>query len=215
MISNPKSKTTKELGFIPDKDWPGAFGIYKFSKAVVSYNLQPFLFLIICAYIADIAETFSKTSLLSFLLFVVLYLFEISSIVLLVNSMRGKKLSVSEALDKGTRLSIKIILLYMLIFIGIVISVLLLIVPVLFVLPRLILAPYYLIDQDMSITESLKTAWADGEGHALKTWGVIGVQVLFGLLSIIIIGIYFTIVYSAAFIVLYGYINSQKAAAKK
>lgn len=213
-MAKSEKQNTNNLNFVPN-EWPGAFGLYKYSKAVISYNLQNFLLLIICAYIADIAAAYSKGPLLKALFYIIVFLFTQSSLVLLVESVKEKKISFAEALDRGTRLSLKILVLYILIGLGIAISFVLLIVPMFFVLPRLVLAPYYLIDQNMGIIDSLKAAWENGKNHVLKTWAVIGVQVLFGLLSIILIGIYLTIVYSAAFIILYFYTKATPHTAKK
>jgi hypothetical protein len=63
-------------------------------------------------------------------------------------------------------------------------ATLLFIIPVFFVLPRIFLAMYYLIDRNMGIVESLKMSSADYKAHK-GIWGVIGVFFLIGLVNII------------------------------
>lgn len=94
-----------------------------------------------------------------------------------------------------------------------VVSFLALIVPFFFVYPRLVLAPYFLLDKNMGPIEAIKASWAQTKGHLSKLYGIYGAALLMGLLAITIIGIpfaiYFTIMYSAASAVLYRYITGS------
>ena len=207
-----KTSTTleeTELDMIPKGVWPGAFGIYKYSKRIVSFNLGAFLPLIIATYLVDIIGAYSTGTLLKTLLYILVFLFQLSSYVVLVGSFHKEKISASEALDKATRISLKVLAVYMIVAVVFILGLIALILPGLYLLPRLLLAPYYVIDKDMGIRESLEAAWHNSQGHAVITWGVLAVQILFGILALVIIGLYFSIVYSAAFIVLYGYVNSH------
>ncbi len=210
-----KTTSSENLEFVPEHNWPGPFGIYKFSKAVVTLNLPAFLILTILTYITDITVSYTNGYLLTSLLYIVSYLFMLSATVVLINSVRQRKISIADALDRGTRLSLRMAGLYILIFFGIVLSIICFIVPVFIVLPRLIMAPYYMFDQNLSIIESLKAAWRNGKGHAVEVWGVISVQVLFSVLILILIGIYFSIIYSAAMIILYHFTRSNPIQQKK
>lgn len=58
------------------------------------------------------------------------------------------------------------------------VALILFIVPFFFALKRYILAPYYLIDQDLSIMEALKQSSEDSSTYSEPIWGVIGVQTL-------------------------------------
>ncbi|HET8991729.1 MAG TPA: hypothetical protein VFN31_01695 [Candidatus Saccharimonadales bacterium] len=206
-MKKTKSEIDYDTAFVPNK-WPGAFGLYNYSKTVVSFNLQPFLLALIGAYLADIFSSYAHSLILRILLLIVFYLFMLSSLVVLVGSIKRDKLTFSEAVDKAARISLRVLAIYILLTLAAAISFVLLVIPFFFVVPRLILAPYYLIDRNTGIFESIQLAWKNGEGHALKTWGVIGVQILFALLSLILIGIYFSIIYSAAFIILYAYTSN-------
>ena len=193
---------------IPGGKWPGAFGVYKYSKKVVTYNLNAFLPLIILGYAADIIANYSNMAV-AILLYVMIFLFQISAYTVLISSLHLQKISLAQALDKATRLSLKIIAVYIIILVTVFVGLVALIVPGLILLPRLILAPYYIIDQEMTVKQAIEAAWHNSKEQGLRTWAVIAVQILFGLLAIIIIGIYLSIVYSAALIVLYGFTNGH------
>jgi uncharacterized membrane protein len=62
---------------------------------------------------------------------------------------------------------------------------LLLIVPGLFLLRRYILAPYFLVDKELSINEALNQSAAFSKKYSGAVWGLIGVTILISLLGII------------------------------
>src|SRR6266542_160258 len=69
-----------------------------------------------------------------------------------------------------------------------IISLALLIVPFFFVLPRLFLAPFFLIDKNMGVVDSMKASWKT-YGERKGTWGVMGVFVLIGIaLAVPVVG---------------------------
>jgi uncharacterized membrane protein len=107
--------------------------------------------------------------------------------------------------------------LFILIALSIVASAVLFIIPVFFVLPRLALAYYFLIDKHMGVIEAYKASWHATKGNAGKVWGIIGATILMALLMITIIGIpfsiYFLIMYSAVFAVLYEFLGKTQPTA--
>lgn len=63
----------------------------------------------------------------------------------------------------------------------ILIGLLALIVPGLILIRGFFLAPYYVVDQKMGPIEALKASFQDSRPHAGWIWGVIGVEIAFGL----------------------------------
>jgi uncharacterized membrane protein len=69
------------------------------------------------------------------------------------------------------------------ILIGLIIlgGLILLIIPGLFMIKRYLLAPYFLLDKDLSVGEAMRASAEAGKQHGGAVWGVFGVQVLIGL----------------------------------
>jgi uncharacterized membrane protein len=86
----------------------------------------------------------------------------------------------------------------------------LLIVPGIYFALKLSFASYYLVDKNCSVMEAYKASWDATKGNLGKIWGLVGVNILFAILCVVLIGIYFTVMYSAAFAALYEYINEQQ-----
>ncbi len=199
--------TSTNNSFVPDS-WPGAFGAYKFSRDAVKFNLGTVLgvigLMIGLSIVADMLTTDKNvTQLLNNL--VGIWLGAASTYVFL-RSVRGTKVAFGEALSKGLTFFFKYLLLNIVLFFLLLGSLLLLIVPFFFVLPRTLLAPYFLIDKDMGPIEALKASWNASKGHVAQIWGIIGASIAMALLIIVLVGIYFLIMYSAVFAVLYLYI---------
>ena len=131
---------------------------------------------------------------------------------------REETLSTGQALNKAVSFWLKMIGLNVLVILSVVGSILLLIIPFFFVLPRLVLANYFLVDQNMGVVDAYKASWATTKGHAGNVWRIIGATILMALAAVTIIGIpfaiYWLIMYSASFAILYEFLRrSQPAAA--
>jgi hypothetical protein len=63
----------------------------------------------------------------------------------------------------------------------------------------------------MDAVEAYKASWNATKGHGSKIWGLIGVTALFALLMIVVIGVYFIIMYAAAFALFYLYITTSSS----
>jgi uncharacterized membrane protein len=90
-----------------------------------------------------------------------------------------------------------------------ILSIVALVVPFFFVAPRLLLAFYYLIDRELGPIDSVKQSWNDSKGHTMEIYGVVLLSIGFAILSIIIIGIYFSFMYQAATALLYLYVAKK------
>lgn len=78
---------------------------------------------------------------------------------------------------QGLRYTLPLIGLYIVFALLFIVGLILFIIPAFFVLHRLILAPYYLVDKQLPIIESLKQSARDAKKFSGPIWGVIGVQI--------------------------------------
>ena len=203
--------------------WQGAFALLKNSKAVIRVNLWtvvPLALLNIAASGVGNAKNENPSSVYLVLLLISIIASVILSVALalaLLASIDNKKMSIGEALSKSFGYCVNYFLLTVVMIVLLTVSLLALIVPFFFVLPRVLLAEYYLIDKNMGPIESLKASWNDSKGHVGKVYGIIGVNILFVLIMLTIIGIpiaiYFILMYSAALPILYRWILRNQAAA--
>ena len=207
--TNPASTDT--LG--TPNTWPGAFGLYKYSKAAVKFNLGTILTLTVLSIVASIVLSLFKVygRVLSQLVSLIL---SVAFIAIYLSSARGQKIDTKQALQRcQPMLVLKYIVNALLIAVVLVISFLLLVVPFFFVLPRLLLAPYFLVDQNMGPITAMQASWRATKGHAGKIWGIIGATILMALLVFTIIGIpfaiYFLFLYQAAFAIAYDFIVAR------
>ncbi len=211
MDPNSPAPVQQPNSFIPSS-WPGAFGLYKHSKDVVTFNLSPVLTLMIISMIISFVASIvsDRETSLSIVASIVQLFASIALIFALLSSVRGVKMPLDEAIKKSFSLiTVKYIVLFVLLAFILVVSFLLFIVPFFFVLPRIALAPYILIAENAGIVESLNKSWELTKGNAGKSWGIIGVSFLFGLLCVVLIGFYFLIMYAAAFPLLYLFLKGQ------
>lgn len=197
--------------------WPGAFGIYKNSKAAVMRNLVTIIVIwLISIFVSAILNGILKKpgELISF---IVGSLFAAAYTITYIESVRGNKIEVGESINRALPLWLNMFLLSLLICLASIVSFLLLVVPFFFVFPRLILGPYYLVDKKTGVMDAFQASWDNTKGHVGKVYGIIGAIIAMGLLMITIIGIpfslYFLIMYSAAYAILYEYIQKHPSAA--
>lgn len=195
--------------------WPGAFGIYKDSAAAVKLNIGPILLIIGLNILLSLAlgsitgKRDSNMNPLQLVSDLVSVWFAAAMTITILASVRGKKVLLGESLKKAWDVYFNYLILSVLTILALGVSLLLLVVPFFFVLPRLVLAPYYLVDKNLGPIEALKASWNNSQGHSAKAWGIIGASILMALLIIVLVGIYFLVMYSAAFAVLYLFVNKS------
>jgi uncharacterized membrane protein len=209
-------KTEAAVPTVPAQ-WPGAFGAYKHSKKVVMTNIWTLVVLwIIVAVVDGVFQSVFKNAggLVSFL---VNTLAAVSYVLIYMAGVRGEKVELGDIISKSLSYWLKMIGLAIIVGVSIVVSLILFIIPFFFIMPRLVLSHYFLVDKDMDIMEAYKASWEATRGNVGKVWGIIGASIAMVLLSITIIGIpfsiYFMIMYSGAFAVLYAYLNKTAPAA--
>jgi len=202
--------------FVPDS-WPGAFKIYKYSKEAVRLNIVPLVLIFLLN--ALVGTTFGLIlkrggNLANFVLGGLL---TATSVLIYVAAVRGETVSLSKALKNAVPFWLKMLGLEIVLVFTLLLSFLLLIVPFFIVLPRIILAQYYLVDQKMDIMEAIKASWHATKDHTGKVWGIIGANIAMALIALTVIGIpvavYFLIMYSAAFAVLYIFVSGKQSPA--
>lgn len=197
-------------------EWPGAFGIYKVSRQAVMFNLSVFAVLFIATFILNgITTRYDSNLLVSIFSTLATFIISIAIILASYASIDSKKVSLGDVFSGSLNYLVKIVLLYFLLAIALFGSLLLFVIPFFFVFPRVILAPYLLVKENLGVTDSVQRSWDITKGHATKVWGIIGAHIVFGILCLVLIGIYFLFMYQAVFAILAVYILNKQKAAKK
>jgi len=204
----------------PLTSWPGAFGLFKFSRDAVRTNLGTIIWLYVIIVIADIVLSAifrNNQPLRSLLSLLVSVLFVGAMTHVWLQSAKGAKVELEKALSVGASLYLNVLLLYIMTTVVLVVAFLLFIIPGLIVLPRLSLAFYYLVDQKMSAMDAFKASWNGTRGNSGKVWGIIGATIVMILPMFTVIGIpvtiYLVVMYSAALALLYGFLQKNPAPA--
>ena len=224
----PKSSTTSTKQADPLKHWPGAFGIYGYSKAAVMFNIGAFAaaytgLIIVSLVMSRLhvpkhpseGEGYFFAQLVSW---AISSLFSLTFITLGFASIRRQKIDAIEALRRNLPVYWQYFTLNLLLGLIFVCSLLALVIPFIVIMPRLIFAPYIMINQRLGISESLQASWDYSRGHARKVWGILGATIVMLLPVITFIGaflsLYFLIMYSLAVLFLYLYIAKDPAPQK-
>lgn len=204
------------------KEWPGAFGIYKRSKEAMMVNLGSFIGLlavyilasIIVGIILSILGVKGDSLLQSIIDLFVGSAFTVAAVKVIMAGIRNQKMEFDVALKSCLSLQtlkmVGLTIVTVLIAIG---SLLLLIVPFFFIVPRIAISYYFLIDKNMGVFDSIRASWDATKGSVGKVWGITGVTILFAIAILILVGIYLSIMYTAAYGLLYVYLTSQKKTA--
>ncbi len=194
--------------------WPGAFGLYKYSKPVVEANIWTLVFVGLLSLVASgVAGALFKQNIGDLVSFIVGSLVAAANALIFLTSIRGHKIKTGDAIKKSVPFWLNMILLNLLVLAATISSILLFVIPFFFVFPRLVLANYYLVDKRMAPLEAFKASWNATKGQSSKVWGIIGANLAYCLLFVTIIGapfaIYFLIMYSGAMALLYSYLQKQ------
>ena len=218
----PKTKqapVADALPLIPEA-WPGAFGIYKYSKKAVMLNILPLVALFFGSYIVSffigiIFEIIPRVgySLGQLASQIVAIFFSIAIYKVLLHSIRGKTADPIETLKASPEYFVKMVLAYLLCGAILVASFIALIVPFFFIAPRLVNVGYFILDKNMGVMDALKASWNTTDKNVGKVYGIVGAYIAYSLLYITIIGIpfaiYFIVMYSASTTVYYEYTSKQ------
>lgn len=193
----PKFPDTPEAN--NSKELPGAFSLLSAAMQVVKNNLVAFLVLIgvpsLIILIGQgpslfnpMANATANDYPLTFLVVLGTLLSVIVTAAVIHLQLRGteneKDVSFQEAFNQSSNFIMPIIGLMILMMLMLTAAFILFIIPFFILLPRIIMAPYFLVDQKLGVVAALK---ASNEAYKKYKgiWGVIGVFVLIGLSSLI------------------------------
>ncbi len=131
-----------------------------------------------------------------------------------LRSAQNKRIAPMKAFNEGVPFFWRLLGLGLIVGLMVFAGFLLFIIPGLIVIRRYILAPYYLIDQDLSISEAMKKSAEQSKHHSVAIWYVIGVNGLLSLTAIIpvvgaVVSLLLTTAYSCA--LPYRYLQISKA----
>lgn len=198
--------------------WPGAWGLYKYSRQAIKRNWGVILGLYVLSYFISAVLGLALKGAGQIIGGLISLFLTAVTIKVTFASARGQKVSFGGALATVKPLTVlKLLVNY--IFLGVTLgfSAILFIVPFVIIFPRVILAPYLLVDQDLGPLKAINTSWELTKGHSGKVWGIIGATIAMALLMITIIGIpfaiYFLFMYGAAYALLCEYLTGAIPAA--
>ena len=221
----PSAGSVQPLEPVP-MNWPGAFGLLKYSTAAVLHNIKPYLGILGLSILAAIAGNIADgkdgqaTSLQGVVVTILVNLFSIllsaAITLVIIAGVKRQKISIDGSLRQGLSFFVSYFALSLLKGLISVVSFVLLVVPAFFIIPRLALAEYYLLDGKLDVIEALKASWEATRGNVGKVWGIFGASVVFALIFLTIIGIpvaiYLSIMYSDAYALLYFSLLKQQPA---
>lgn len=100
-----------------------------------------------------------------------------------LQAVQGRTPSAMDSFRRGTPLILKYIQLLLILGLVLTFGFLAFIIPGLILLRGLLLAYFYMIDKNLTVTAALKQSFAASKPHAGYIWGIIGVSFLFSLVS--------------------------------
>lgn len=211
--TDQKPVRTESLPRIP-AEWPGAFGLYKYSKAAVMHNFGIVLALWICVIaIGILLDGWMRSSWGRVLGEVASAIISAMLAQFYLAGARAQRLTADEALVNRFTVVLRYILTAIVMDVVLLLSLILLVIPFFFVLPRVVLAPYFTIDKKLGPIAAIRVSWQATKGHAGNIWNIVLATVAMLLLCITIIGIpfaaYFLLMYSAVWAVMYEFVTQN------
>ncbi|MGH7157896.1 MAG: hypothetical protein ACREGD_02335 [Candidatus Saccharimonadales bacterium] len=190
-------KTTKT------KQLPDAFALFKPSWKAFQLNFETFVWqLLLPVGIAGLAVLgfvvagfafhasgseniipFIAAGLLALVALYFVVVIAASLIVTELHSARMQEISFMSALRDIQGSVLKLVGLFIIFSLAVGIGLILFILPGLFAFQRLLLAPYYLVDQKLGVFESIRRSWRAGSQYSGAVWGIVGIVVAINLVS--------------------------------
>ncbi len=226
LTSTPVAATPS--GSDPGSKWPGAFGIFAYSRDALIRNMLNSILLIIfigaCTIIFGLIERrFDNLTafIISLASIIPTLIFTTAFISLQLHAAKGETPALGKLFACGVHAFWKILVIQLILFAIMITSFLLLVLPfffaIIYILPKLSLSLYFVVDEtkDMGPFTALAASWNATDGNFGKVWGIMGVTVLTCLPAVTGIGILVTIplyfLYSAASAFLYLYATRAQA----
>jgi hypothetical protein len=209
-MAEADDKTTKQPASMPD-----AYSLFKPSWEAFRLNINAFVLLLIfpVGLAMLTALTWGATEAneaIGFLAIISLIFAVVASITvgaaliyLELQSAAGKRVGFEEAFRTGLPYILRLIGLLLLSGLIVCVGFILLIIPGIFALQRLLLAPYILVEHNTGIREAIRLSWQTGKKHSSALWGVTGIIIAINLVAIIpivgwIVSFVLTIAYMCA-----------------
>jgi uncharacterized membrane protein len=208
-------------------EWPGAFGIYRTSKAAMMRNFKTFIRLAIIfgvfyllygivSYTPRYQRVVHPVAhLIESIIFDLISVF-LSSIIIYatIRSAKGEQISIGEAFSSVANKALNIVITGIFVSILSLVSFVLFIIPAFFVIPRISMSLYFVVDKNMSPIDAIKASWEVTRDNIGKVYGIFGVNLLILLPIITLIGVfataYFGFMYFAATAILYIYLTKNQ-----
>jgi len=188
----PTDKNTREL--------PGAFSLFSPSWEALKLNFGTFLLLFIFVLAAVtvaivvgvlLAVALKDTPALLYPLIAVLAVALIGFLMVLapatvhaqLKSAQEDTVDFDSAFQRGKQLVWRFWGMSILIGLIVLVGFILLIIPGFFMIKRYLLAPYFMVDKDLDISGAMKASAEAGKAYSGAVWGVLGVEILIGLVN--------------------------------
>ncbi|MHB1865200.1 MAG: hypothetical protein ACYCPS_03500 [Candidatus Saccharimonadales bacterium] len=200
-------------------EWPGTIESFKIVRDYVKPRIWDFITIIgigvaIALFIEIIVVAIFKRTLTATLIddvagFIIGAFLQLTVIAMYYRTLQEQDFTISAVLLYGYKRLLKMLGLLIVMDVVLVASVLLLLIPFFFVLPRIYLAPFYLVKNDSSVNQAIAAAWHSTRHNAKLVWGILLMNIAIALLVLTIVGIplaiYWGLINSAsfAFITLY------------
>lgn len=200
-------KAIKNIAVKQPKKLPGAFELFSPSKDAFVKNIGIFLAIFFIPLLILMGGGLLAFSLIMFalstrsveiaglsalLFFIVAVVALVAALIFApalpytqIKSIRGEVIGLKEAFNAGLHYFWRFLGLSISVGIVVFVGLLLFIVPGIIFIRRYFLSAYFLVDQDLKVFESMRRSSATTKGHSGAVWGVIGVNILFGLVGII------------------------------
>ncbi len=221
--ANPNPENTQKTTALEATPalWPGGFGIYKYSKKAVMFNIGTVVTLIVVQAGWNTIDTLKPDmTLFAALIWALIsafigLIFSVATTIVYLAGVKEDKLSFSDAINGTIKYLPRYLFASILTAIAAILSFFALVIPFFFIVPRLIFVPFLIIDKDLKVIEAFKSSWAMSKGHVGKIYGIGFVNLAYVLLMLTIIGIpvsiYLLIMYGASTAVLYKFIDKNES----
>ncbi len=193
-----KNKKAVQAKVVDSKKWESPFKVYPMIKHnVKKYFWTIFLFFavyyVIYIVVAMIFKGKSGSVIVSLTNIILSAYLSVAVILTYINAFSDKVVSFADTIKSSNKFIGKYIILNIFITIISILSILALGIPAFFIIPRIIIAPFLLVKNDMSATDALKQSWeiTRNQYGPLYLWFL--QSILIGLLAFTIIGIPFAI----------------------
>jgi hypothetical protein len=136
--------------------------------------------------VANLPDTFIGFSILWFLIIIIGgTIAQLMAVIATYDASQDKVITFSKLWSAVKKIGLRLIGLYIVVFLVTLVGFVLLIVPGLIMIRRYYLAPYVMLDKNCGIREAMDRSAAISKPYSGYVWGIIGVAILIGLIGII------------------------------